>query len=111
MTSGFGPIGEKQAREAQERQRAERDAEAADIVWIMGSKQGRRVVRRLLSQARVFQSVFDTNAMAMAFAEGRRNQGLKLLDLVNTHCPQLYPVMMREADERNTTGRGRTKPS
>ena len=109
MTSSFRPTGDEQTREAQERQRAERDAEAADVAWLMGSKQGRRVVRRLLTASRVFQSVMDTNAMAMAFAEGRRNQGLRLLDLVNTHCPQLYPVMMRESDERNANGRGRTK--
>jgi hypothetical protein len=88
-----------------------RDEETADVAWLMGSAQGRRIVRRLLEQAGVFRSVWDSNAMAMSFAEGKRHTGLRLLQLVNQHCPRLYPVMMREADDRKHAGTGRPKPS
>lgn len=74
-------------------------AEAEDVRWLMGSKRGRRIVWRLLSQAGVFQLSFNTNSMTMAFAEGRRNEGLHLFALVNQHSPEHYPVMVKEANE------------
>jgi len=68
----------------------------------MGNKRGRRVIWRLLDQAGVFRSSFNTNAMAMSFAEGHRNYGLRILGMIHTQCPELYPTMMKEqtADER-----------
>jgi hypothetical protein len=68
----------------------------------MGNKRGRRVIWRLLDQAGVFRSSFNTNAMTMSFAEGHRNYGLRILALIHSQCPELYPTMMKEqtADER-----------
>jgi hypothetical protein len=34
--------------------------------------------------------------MQMAFAEGNRNEGLRILNQIHTLCPELYPVMMKE---------------
>lgn len=102
---------EKAAADKALRSQLARDEEAADVVWLMGSAQGRRIVRRLLEHAGVFRSVWDSNAMAMSFAEGKRHSGLRLLQLVNQHCPRLYTVMMREADDRKHAGAGRPKPS
>ena len=95
---------------AQERAKQDKDikirlaqeAEEADIRWLMGNKRGRRIVWRLLDQAGVFRSSFNTNAMAMSFAEGNRNYGLRILSMIHTQCPELYPVMMKEqTNERN----------
>jgi hypothetical protein len=38
----------------------------------------------------------------MSFAEGHRNYGLRILGMIHTQCPELYPTMMKEqtADER-----------
>ena len=83
---------ENQAR----KERLNRDAEGDDIKWLMSSKRGRRVAWRLLDQAGVFRSVFNTNAMQMAFAEGNRNTGLKLLSLIHALCPELFTTMTRE---------------
>ncbi len=84
------------------RERLARENEEADIKWLMGNKRGRRVIWRLLDQAGVFRSSFNTNAMAMSFAEGHRNYGLRILGMIHTQCPELYPTMMKEqtADER-----------
>jgi hypothetical protein len=84
------------------RERLARENEEADLKWLMGNKRGRRVIWRLLDQAGVFRSSFNTNAMTMSFAEGHRNYGLRILGLVHTQCPELYPTMMKEqtADER-----------
>ena len=76
--------------------RIERQNEESDIKWLMSSKRGRRFVWRLLEQAGVFRSSFNTNAMAMSFGEGNRNYGLQLLNLIHTLCPELYPTMIKE---------------
>ncbi len=93
---------ERSKAERELRERLARENEEADIKWLMGNKRGRRVIWRLLDQAGVFRSSFNTNAMTMSFAEGHRNYGLRILGLVHTQCPELYPTMMKEqtADER-----------
>lgn len=72
------------------------DNEDADLKWLMGLKRGRRIVWRFLDRAGVFRLSFSTNSMAMAFNEGNRNEGLRLLAQIHTLCPELYPVMVKE---------------
>ena len=98
--SSFDPLdlrGQEQARDdAATRDRLAKATESDDFKWLMGSKRGRRIIWRLLDRAGVFRLSFNTNAMAMAFAEGNRNEGLRILQLIHSHCPELYPVMMKE---------------
>ena len=77
------------------------DTEESDIGWLMSNKKGRRIIWRLMDQSGVFRSSYDDKAMRMAFNEGFRNYGLKLLDMVHACCPELYPTMMKE----NTDGK------
>lgn len=63
----------------------------------MGTKRGRRIVWQQLDRAGVFRLSFNTNAMQMAFAEGGRNEGLRTLAQIHATCPELYPVMLKEA--------------
>lgn len=79
------------------REKLTRESEEADLKWLMGSKRGRRILWRSLDRAGVFRLSFNTNAMQMAFAEGNRNEGLRTLALIHSLCPELYPVMVREA--------------
>jgi type IV secretory pathway TrbL component len=77
----------------------------------MLTKRGRRIVWRMLDQAGVFRSSFNTNAMTMAFAEGSRNQGLRMLAIIHASCPEQYPTMMKEqTDERTNDDGKRLKP-
>lgn len=85
--------------ETETRKKLQQDTEAGDIKWLMGSKRGRRIMWRLLDQAGVFRLSFATNALSMAFAEGGRNGGLKLMALTNAHCPDQYTQMLKEANE------------
>ena len=87
---------ERQKQERETRDRLSRETEEADIKWLMSSKRGRRVIWRLLDQVGVFRLSFNTNAMSMAFAEGNRNYGLRILALIHTLCPELYPTMIKE---------------
>lgn len=73
----------------------------------MTSKRGRRIVWRLLEEAGVFRISFNPNAMQMAFNEGNRNYGNKLLASIHALCPELYPVMVREVTNgRDSDGNG-----
>jgi len=87
----------------QERAQADSDLRRrlADFKWLMSSKRGRRIVWRFLERAGVYRLSFNTNAMAMAFAEGNRNEGLRLLAHLHTLCPELYAVMVKEQNHDN----------
>lgn len=73
--------------------------EADDLKWLMSSKRGRRILWKQLERAGVFKLSFNTNSMTMAFAEGARNEGLRLITLIHRHCADLYPTMLKEANE------------
>lgn len=73
--------------------------EADDLKWLMGSKRGRRIVRRQLERAGIWQSSFNTNALVMAHNEGRRNEGLALTAAIMQHCPERYNDMITEKTE------------
>lgn len=74
-------------------------AEAEDVKWLMSSKRGRRMLWRMLDRAGVFRLSFNTNSMTMAFAEGARNEGLRLMATIHSACPEMYPTMLKEANE------------
>lgn len=80
------------------RKRVERALQVhiADIAWLMSSKRGRRIVWHLLSTAGVFHQTFNTNAMQMAFGEGKRSTGLDLLGYVMASAPDQYMPMTTE---------------
>lgn len=88
---------ERKQREAKDRNKLAQDGEIEDIKWLMGSKRGRRIVYRLLDQAGVFRISFNTNAMQMAFNEGNRNYGNKVLALITSTCPTQYAELLNEA--------------
>lgn len=90
---------EAQRESDAEKQALIRDQIKADFLWLMTDQRGRRIVWRQLSAAGVFNTTFDIQAMQMAFAEGRRSEGLRLLAQVHTLCPELYPTMMKENTE------------
>lgn len=83
------------------RTRLAKDTEEADLRWLMSSKRGRRIVWRALDRAGVFRLSFNTNAMTMAFNEGNRNEGLRVLAQIHTLCPEMYAVMLKEQNHDN----------
>lgn len=70
--------------------------EVEDLIWLMGIKRGRRIVWRQLSHAGVYQSSFNTDTSVMAFNEGQRNVGLRLLAQLMEHCSSDYALMVQE---------------
>lgn len=104
--SEFDPTDIRKQEQAQAEQararKVSRDTEESDLKWLMGSRRGRRIVWRLLEHAGVFRPVFNTNALAMSFAEGNRNYGLRILTQIHAVAPEQYPIMVKEHhDNRN----------
>jgi len=83
----------------EERARLELHIEQGDLRWLMSDKRGRRFVRRSLERAGVWRSSFSANPLEMAFAEGRRYEGLRLLKHIESHCPELCIEMLKESKE------------
>ena len=73
-----------------------RKQEEGDITWLMSDPRGRRIVWSQLAAAGVYKTSFDPTAMTMAFNEGRRSEGLRLLALIAALCPDHYLTMMKE---------------
>ncbi len=74
----------------------EQDYEESDVQWLMSTKSGRRVVSRIMEQCGIYQCSFTGDANKTIFNEGQRNAGLQLLGQIHAHCPEQYPVMLRE---------------
>ena len=78
----------------------ERQNELEDIAKIMRTRGGRRFMWRVLEGAGIFHSSFHTDALMMAFNEGRRNQGLILLADIMEIDADNYILMTKEAKTR-----------
>lgn len=74
-----------------------REQELDDIKQVMGSRQGRRLMWRLISNAGVYRSTWSPVHAEMARAEGQREFGVLLIDEIHAACPEQYEVMKREA--------------
>lgn len=90
---------ERAQAEAEERALMASQIEIDDVKWLMSNKRGRRFVARLLERAGVWRLSFNTNALTMAFNEGTRNEGLRLLAQITAHCPDRYTEMLKESKE------------
>lgn len=88
---------ERQARaEKNARDRFAADNDAEIVRWAMSSKRGRAFVWWLLKESGIWHSSFSPNALQMAFAEGNRNLGLKVLANIHIGCPEMEQTMRKE---------------
>ena len=78
-------------------------AEAQDFQAIAILPEGRRLLRRLMSECGVYQTSFTGEALSAAHKEGKRVIGLWVLEHFN-HCPDLYIQLLTEQtnDRRNS---------
>lgn len=76
-------------------QNVERRREEEDVKWLMGHKQGRRFVKRLLDKAGVYRTSFTGNSETF-FREGMRNLGLFVLSEVMEVTPEQFALMLKE---------------
>lgn len=81
--------------------KASRDAA---LVAMMGHTETRAWIWELLTTCSIFHTVFAENALTMAFREGSRNVGLKVFAEIMAECPEMYQIMVKEANERSKRG-------
>lgn len=70
-----------------------------DLRIIMNTKEGRRFMWRLLSEARIFTTRYSENSLRMAYLEGNANFGLMLMADIDAACPEQFDTMRREQRE------------
>lgn len=70
---------------------------AGDIQRVVNTVEGRRFMWRILTETKVFNSCFDTNALAMAANEGRRDIGLFIMQEIMKAAPEMMAQMQSEA--------------
>ena len=75
--------------------RNQRDTETDDLIWLMSSPRGRRVVWRILKGAGLYVSSFTGNSETF-FREGKRAIGLELQGKVAKAAPRDFQTMMQE---------------
>jgi len=85
-------------RKQEQRDRLEQEKQ--DIVEVMSTPAGRRLVSKLLRRSGIYQCSFNGQSNATIFNEGARNQGLQLLAEVQLAAPGSYLTMLKE----NTNG-------
>lgn len=81
--------------EQAETARLARVQEIADLRTVMGTRQGRRFVWRLLELTGVYRTSYTGNADTY-FREGARNVGLVLVRDIHEHCFDKYVEAMQE---------------
>lgn len=92
---------EKEVRNSTDKQRRRRDRELNDVRAVLLIKEGRRFLWRYLSACGVFQESYHPSGQQMAFNEGKRNIGLKLLADIMKAKPEAYHLMQKEEGELN----------
>ena len=104
----FNAADRKDVRAAEKQAvRADRERQVT-IRSVMDTKSGRLWFFDLLTSCHIFDSSFAMEAIAMAFKEGERNIGLQILRDLMRACPDMYVLMMREANERDTLSERRS---
>jgi hypothetical protein len=68
------------------------------IKALMSHTETRAWMWDLLTECRVYSQVFDRSALQMAFNDGSRNVGLKLIADIMRVAPDSYIQMSREAE-------------
>ncbi|MCJ7050770.1 MULTISPECIES: hypothetical protein [Klebsiella pneumoniae complex] len=90
---------EELAADELKKQQLRRENELNDLRLICETEYGRRFIWRLIEQAGVWRTTYTGEALSAAFAEGKRNTGLKVFSDVMEACPDQYLAMAGEARE------------
>ncbi|MDW7517184.1 hypothetical protein RY897_18545 [Klebsiella pneumoniae] len=90
---------EELAADELKRQQLRRENELNDLRLICETEHGRRFIWCLIEQAGVWRTTYTGEALSAAFAEGKRNTGLKVFSDVMEACPDQYLAMAKEASE------------
>ena len=92
-----------QTKEIRRAEKAAKQRETERIDFIVGSmslRQGRAYYHDLLAACHIFNDPFTGDALVEAYSKGERNVGLRIYNDLVSNCPDLFVVMMQEANEK-----------
>lgn len=89
-----------QVREAEKKERFSREGELNDLRKILGTKEGRRLLWRILEQCKVYSSIWEPSAKIHYYA-GRQDLGHFILAEIVAADDEAYIQMMRENKQEN----------
>lgn len=81
---------------AKAKRNPERIQELEDIRVVMGTAAGSRLILRLLNITGPYRSTFDADPIRMAFLEGNRNFGCRIVSDLLEACPEKYVQLITE---------------
>lgn len=103
MADGHNPFDEREQvaadAKAADAKRVERNREVDDFMWLMGHKQGKRFMWRLLGITGLFRNPHIPGTEDVLFRCGEQNIGQQLLAEIHTFCPERYNEMVKEHQE------------
>lgn len=76
------------------------------LEYVMETPEGRKAMEVILDITNLHQPSFSTNALTMAFNEGKRSVGLTLLSLID---PISYQQLLKESHARRIDASGDRK--
>jgi hypothetical protein len=89
---------EENEREVTAKRRTRKDADEA-LKHVLSDRTGRKFVFDLLEGLGIHVPIFPSDALSMAYAEGRRGAGLELRARAIRTCPGSYAQMLNENQE------------
>lgn len=106
MTTEYETTDEQQVAEAKAKALA-REREIEDFKWFMGTRQGRKLMWKLLSDCGVFRTPHHIGAQSEdnAFRAGMQYVGQLQLAEIHLLCPEQYNQMMMEQLNASRTSR------
>jgi hypothetical protein len=93
----------KDVREAEKRARLAEQQRREIVTGIMSVAPGRSWMCDLLEHCHIFHTSYNDLPHRMAFMEGQREVGIRLLTDIMSACADNYVLMMRERNERNSS--------
>ena len=105
----YDPTNRRDVKTAQKQAKVA-DQQRREIVnGIMSVGPGRRWICDLLETCHIFATSYSDVGLRMAFLEGQREIGIRLLMDIMASCPDQYVTMMRERNERQSANDSRSE--
>lgn len=89
---------ESQVAKATKHEKNDENRFREDMQTVLSSKQGRRILWRLIEECRVFESIYDPGNRVYYLA-GRRDVGAMVMSWITNTSEDALIMMMKEAKE------------
>jgi hypothetical protein len=71
-----------------------------DLKQVLGTREGRRLLNRLIQMCGVYDHGFEPSGQKMAYEKGQRDIGVMIVADIKEVSPESYLTMLRESEEK-----------